>query len=131
MLILACLVISDPYLFHLIVILNPAFNSSNKLSSSVDRMTTGTYNFVFAVLNVASVGLLISATVGSTSGSVSLVALLVITQFSDHVKIKFISQLISGIPSVLQIFLRCFYGTTISTSFSVLLPSNLPVIIVL
>ena len=53
------------------------------------------------------------------------------TQFSDHVKIGFISQLINGISSVLQKLLKCFNGTTISTSFSMLLHSNFPVILAL
>ena len=62
-------------------------------------MTTGTYNFVSFILNVAFVGLLTAATARSASGSASLVALLVITQFSDQVKIRFISQLINGISN--------------------------------
>ena len=53
----------------------------------------------------------------SASGSASLVALLVNKQFSDHVKIRFISQLINGMSSVLQKLLKCFNGTTISTFF--------------
>ena len=60
-----------------------------------------------------------------------LVSWLVTIQFSDQVKIRFISQLISGISNVLQKLLKCFSGTTISTSFSVLLPCNLPVMLVL
>ena len=51
-------------------------------------MTTGTYSFVSFILNVGLVGLLTAATTGSESGSASVVALLVITQFSDHVKIR-------------------------------------------
>ena len=50
-------------------------------------MTTGIYNVVSFILNVAFFGLLIAANAGSASGSVSLVVLLVITQFSDQVKI--------------------------------------------
>ena len=64
-------------------------------------MTTGRYNFVSIILNVAFVGLLISTTEGSASGLASLVALLVITKFSDQVKIRFISQLINELFSVL------------------------------
>ena len=71
--------------------MNPIFNCSNNLlSSSVDKVTTGTYNFVSVILNFVPVGLLVSATVGSASGSASLVALLVITQFSKQVKIRII-----------------------------------------
>ena len=39
-----------------------------------------------------------AATAGLASGLASLVTLLVITQFSDQIKIRFISQLINGIP---------------------------------
>ena len=46
-------------------------------------MTTGIYNFVSSILNVAFVELLTAATAGLASGLASLVALLVITQFSD------------------------------------------------
>ena len=94
-------------------------------------MTTGTCNFVSFILNVAFLGLLTAAAAGSASGSVSLVALIVITQYLDQVEIRFISQLINGISNVFRKLLKCFNGTTISSSFSVSLPSNLPVIFVL
>ena len=49
-------VISDLYLFHLIVLLNPDLNCSKSvLPFSVDKVTTGTYNVTFAILNVAFV----------------------------------------------------------------------------
>ena len=83
------------------------------------------------ILNVVFVGLLIAATAGFTSGFASLVALLVNTQFSVCVKIRFISQLINGMPSVLQKLLKYFNGTTISASFSVSLLPNFPVILAL
>ena len=44
---------------------------------------------------------------------------------------RFISQLINGISSVLQKLYKCFNDATISTLFSVSLASNLPVILVL
>ena len=49
------------------------------------------------VLNVAPVGLLTLDTAGFLpgAGTASLAALLVNTHFSDHVKIRFISQLIN------------------------------------
>ena len=60
------------------VVLNRVLNCSKcLLSFSVDKVTTGTYNFVSVVINVAFVGLSIAATSGSASGSPSLVALLV------------------------------------------------------
>ena len=41
------------YLFQLIVLLNPDFNCSNNfLLSWVDKVTTGTYSFVSAILNL-------------------------------------------------------------------------------
>ena len=54
------------------VILNPVLNcSKNLLSSLVERVTTGTYNFVSVILNVAFVGLSVAATAGFASGSTS------------------------------------------------------------
>ena len=82
------------------------------------------------VLDVAFVGFSTATTSRSAPGLASEVVLLVITQFSVHYKIRFISQLVNGISNVLQKLLKCFNGTTISTfSFSVF--SNFPVILVL
>ena len=123
------LVISDLYLFHLIVLLDPVLNCSKSvLSFSVDEVTTGTYNFTSVILNVAFVGLLIAAI---ASKSASLVALIVNTQCSDYAKIRLISLLINGMSSILQKLLKYLNGTTMSASFSVLLPSNFPVIFAL
>ena len=84
------------------------------------------------ILNVAFVGLLTTTTAGSATGSSSLVALLVVTQFSVHVKKGFILKLINGISNVFLKLLTCFNGTTTSTfSISVFLFSNFPVILVL
>ena len=48
---------SDLYLLHLIVFLNPVLNCSKSvLSFSVDKVTTGTYSFVTVILNVPFVG---------------------------------------------------------------------------
>ena len=129
MLVLARVVICDLYLFHLTVLLNPVFNCSKSLlSSSVDKVTTGAYNIVY----VALVGLLNATTAVLASGSASLVALLVKTQFSDQAKIKDTSQLVNTVSNVLKKLLKCFNDTIISTfSVSVLLPSNLQVMFVL
>ena len=54
-------------------------------------MTTGTYNFASFISNIAFVGLLTAATAVAASRSASLVAWLIITQFSDQVEIRFIS----------------------------------------
>ena len=91
------------YLFYLIVILNPVFNwSKNLLSSSADKVITGTYKFVYFISNGAFVGLLTAPTAWPASMSASLVTLLVITQFLDQVKMRFISQLINGISSAFE-----------------------------
>ena len=51
------IVICNLYLFHLIVLLNPDFNCSKSfLSFSVDKVTTGTYNFVSVIWNSYPVG---------------------------------------------------------------------------
>ena len=82
------------------------------LSSSVYKVATRTYNFVFVILNVTFVG--------ETSLCVFVIALLsvlVITHSLDQGKIKDTSQLINDISHALQKLLRYFNGTAISTSF--------------
>ena len=74
------------------------------MSFSVDKVTTGTYHFVSVILNPALVGLSIAATAEFTSGSASLVALLVNTQFSDHVKL--VKCLMA---QQFQLLFLCFY----------------------
>ena len=125
--------VSDLYLFHLIVLLNPVFSCyKSLLSVEDDKLTTGTYNLQSVILKTAFVGLLIPTTAGSASGLASLVALLVNTQFSDQLRVKDTSQLINGMSSVLQKVLKYFNDTTISiSSFSTIVPSNFPVILVL
>ena len=89
----------------MIVLLNPDFNcSKNLLSSFVDKVTTGTYNFVSLVLNVSFVG-----EVSLRVFVITLLSMLVITQFSDQFK---------GMSKVLQKLFKYFKGTTISTFFS-------------
>ena len=67
-------------------------------------MTTGTYNFASVISIIAFVGLLILDTAGFSpcAEAAFLVALLVNTQFSYYVKIRFISQLINSMSNVLQ-----------------------------
>ena len=115
------------------VFLNPVFNCSKcLLLFSADKVSTGTCNLQSIILKTAFVGLLILTTTGSASGSAFLIALLVNAQFSDHIKSKEIFQLINGMSSVLQKLLRYFNGTTILiSSFSTLLPSNFPMMLVL
>ena len=81
------------------------------------------------ILNVEFVGLSIAAATGSALGSESLAVLLVNTQFSNHVKIKFISKLINGISSVLEKLLK--WAQQFQLLFSVLTSYNFPVILVL
>ena len=69
--------------------MNPVFICfNNLLLFSVDKVTTGTYNFVLVILSVAFVGLLSSTTWRLASGLSSHYTLFVTTQFSDHAKIK-------------------------------------------
>ena len=78
-------------LFHLIVLLILLLIVPRVfLSFSVNKVTPRTYNFVSVILNVAFVGLSIATTARFASGSGSFVALFVNTQFSNHVKIRFI-----------------------------------------
>ena len=84
----------------------------------MDKVTTGTYKIVPSILNVALIG---SATAGLASGSTSLAAFLVITQFSDQVKIRIISQLINGISSVLQKLLKYFVAKQFQHFFCIVI----------
>ena len=93
------------------------------LSSSVDKVTTATYNFVSVILNVAFAGASILS-VASTEGSTLELAFLAVyfvisikTEFSDHAKVRHTSQAINGMSKVLQKLLKCFNGTTISRFF--------------
>ena len=116
----------------MIVLLNSVFSCSKRfLSFSVDKLTTGGYNLVSVIANVATVGILIAATGGSTLGSVSLIAVSVKAQFSGHVNTRFTLQLIKGMSSVLQKLLRYFNVTENSTSFVFPSLAAFPVILVL
>ena len=95
------------------IILNPVINCSKFfLSFSVDKVTTGTYNFVSVIWNAAFVG-----EVSLRLFVLTLFSMLVITHSLDWVKIKDTSQLINGISNVLQKLLRYFNGTAVLTSF--------------
>ena len=81
----------DSYLFKLIVFLKPDFNCwSNFSLSLVDKVKTGTYNFVSVIVYLPSP------------------VELVIKQSLSHVNIRLTSQLINGISSVLQKLLKYF-----------------------
>ena len=101
-------------MFQLIAFLKPDFGSQSNFSLSlVDKVTTGTYNFVSVIANFSSP------------------VELVIPQSLDPVKIRLISQLIQGISAVLQKLLKYFSGTIISISFEFPLLGVFPVIFTL
>ena len=98
LLLTASVVICGLYLFHIISLLNPDFKLVNNLiSSSLDKVTAGTYNLQLFVASVAPVGAL-----SLLPPPMSLCSKLVITQFLSHVNFKDTSQLINGIFSALQ-----------------------------
>ena len=91
-------IICDLYLFHIISILNPDFKLVNNLiSSSLDKVTAGTYNLQSFIASVVPVGAL-----SLLPPEMSLCSKLVITRFLSHCNSKDASQLINGIFSTLQ-----------------------------
>ena len=108
----ASVVICDLYLFHIISLLNPDFKLvSNLISSSLDKVTAGTYNLQSFISSVAPVGVL-----SLLPPPMSLCCKLVIMQFLSHFNSKDTSQLINGIFSALQKLPKYFYGIANSTS---------------
>ena len=106
LLLIASVVICDLYLFHIISLLNPDFKLVNNLvSSSLDKITAGTYNLQSVILSVAPVGAL-----SLLPPPMSLCSQLVITQFLFHFCSKNTSQLINGIFSALQKLLKYVNG---------------------
>ena len=86
----------DKHLFQLFTLLKPDLNCWSSLElSCVDKVTTGTYNFVSVILNIPAP------------------VELVIIQVDDHYKIKLTLQFIKGISRVLQKLLKFFNGTII------------------
>ena len=73
---------------------------NNLVSSSLDKVTAGTYNLQSFIVSVAPVGAL-SLTTGGPA-STCLCSKLVIMQFLSHFNSKDTSQLINGIFSALQ-----------------------------
>ena len=113
LLLIASVVICDLYLFHIISLLNPDFKLVNNLiSSSLDNVTTGTYNLQSFIASVAPVG----AAVFPPSKCIP-ICWLVITQFSFHFNSKDTSQLINGIFNALQKLPISFNGMANSTFF--------------
>ena len=97
---------------HIISLLNPDFKLVNNLiSSSLDKVTAGTYNLQLFMASVAPVGAL-----SLLPPAMSLCSKLVITQFLFHFNSKDTSQLINGIFSALQKLPKYFNGIVNSTS---------------
>ena len=113
LLLTASVVIYDLYLFHIISLLNPDFRLVNNLvSSSLDKVTAGTYNLQSLIASVAPVRAL-----SLLPPPMSLCSKLVITQFLSHLNSKEDnSQLINGIFNALQKLPRYFNGISNSTS---------------
>ena len=115
LLLIASVVICDLYLFHIISLVNPDFNLVNNLIlSSLDKVTTGTYNLQSFIASVAPV--VVPFTTGGPA-STCLYSKLVITQFLFHFSSKNISQLINGMFNALQKLPKYFNGIANSTSY--------------
>ena len=109
LLLIASVVICALYLFHIISLLNPDFILVNNLiSSSLDKVNTGTHNLHLSIVSVTPVGAL-SLTIGGPA-STCLLSKLVITQFLFHFCSKDTSQLINGVFSALQMLPKYFNG---------------------
>ena len=78
------------------------------VSFSFDKVTTGTFNFVYLILNVAAD----EATIAGLSPCADLLVISAKTQFLDQVKIRYTSKLINGIFKALQKLLKCFSEVT-------------------
>ena len=97
--------------------MNPDFRLVNNLiSSSLDKVTTGTYNLQSVIASVAPVGAL--SLITGAPASTCLFSKLVITQFLSYFNSKDTSQLINGIFSALQKLPRYFNGIANSISFA-------------
>ena len=87
---------------------------NNLISSSLDKVTAGTYNLQSFIASVAPIGAL-SLTTGGPA-STCLCSKLVIMQFLSHFNSKDTSQLINGIFSALQKLPKYLNGIANSTS---------------
>ena len=113
LLLIASVVICDLYLFHIISLLNPDFRLVNNLiSTSLDKVTTGTYNLQSFIASVAPV--VVPFTTGGPA-STCLCSKLVITQFLFHFSSKNNSQLINGMFNALQKLPKYLNGIANST----------------
>ena len=86
LLLIGYVVICDLYLVHIISLTNPDFKLVNNLiSSSLDKVTTGTYNLQSFISSVAPVG---GAFTAGGPASICTSSKLVITQFLFHFNSK-------------------------------------------
>ena len=99
-------------MIYIISLLNPDFKLVNNLiSSSLDKVTAGTYNLQSFIASVAPGGEL-----SLLPPPMFLCSKLVITQFLFHFNSKDTSQLINGIFSALQKSAKYFNGIANFTS---------------
>ena len=85
---------------------------NNLISSSLDKVTAGTYNLQSFIASVTPV-----IALSPLRPSISLCSKLVITQFLSHFNSKDTSQLINGIFSTLQKLPKYFNGIVNYTSW--------------
>ena len=115
LLLIFSVVICDLYLFHIISLVNPDFKLVNNLiSSSLDKVTTGTYSLQSFIASVAPV--VVPFTAGGPA-STCLCCKLVITQFLFDFNSKDTSQLINSMFNALQKLPKYFNGIANSISF--------------
>ena len=104
----------DLYLFQIISLLNPDFKLVNSLiSSSLDKVTTGTYSLQSFIASVAPAG---APSLPTAAAPSVLRSKLVITQFLFHFNSKDTSQLINGMYNDLQKLPKYFNGIANSTN---------------
>ena len=109
LLLIASIDICDLYLFHITSLLNLNFKLVNNLiSSSLNKVTTGTYNLQSFIASAAPVGA--PCLLGGSFSSIALHSKLVITQFLFHFYSKDTSQLINGMFNALQKLPKYFNG---------------------
>ena len=114
LLLTASVVICDLYLFHIISFVNPDFKLVNNLiSSSLDKVTTGTYSLQSFIASVAPVVVLFTA--GGPASTC--LCKLVIMQFLFHFSSKDTSKLINSMFNALQKLPKYFNGIANSISF--------------
>ena len=87
------------------------------------KQKTGTNNLVSVILNVAYVAAFIACLFGSPFCAETATSIVISAKrkFSDHANVRFTSQMINDISSVLQKLLKYFSDTTISTFFSTII----------